>query len=70
MMRGRSTARPTPITANAGNDGSLFEEISTEEGQRVRDALRQAGGNRARAARLLGIPRTTLNDRIRKLGIA
>jgi DNA-binding NtrC family response regulator len=49
---------------------SLFDEISAEEAQRVREALKAAAGNRARAARALGIPRTTLNDRIKRLGIA
>src|SRR5262249_5685189 len=49
---------------------SIFDEISAEEAQRVRDALKQAAGNRARAARILGIPRTTLNAKIRRLGIA
>ena len=48
---------------------SVFDEISAEEAQRVMEALKSAGGNRARAARILGIPRTTLNDRIKRLGI-
>ena len=49
--------------------GSIFEEIAEAEAERIRDALRKAGGSKARAARILGIPRTTLNDRLRKLDI-
>jgi DNA-binding NtrC family response regulator len=60
---------PAERAAAAGST-SIFEEISSEEAERVRDALKQAKGNRARAARLLGLPRTTLNDRIKRLGLA
>ena len=49
--------------------GSVFAEIAHAEAEQIRDALRKAGGSKARAAQLLGIPRTTLNDRIRKLAI-
>jgi two-component system, NtrC family, response regulator HydG len=48
---------------------SVFEEIAEAEAERIKDALRKAGGSKARAARILGIPRTTLNDRLRKLDI-
>ncbi len=58
-----------PSATAAAQGRSLFEEISSEEAERVRAALKQAAGNRARAARALGIPRTTLADRIKKLGI-
>jgi DNA-binding NtrC family response regulator len=55
--------------AARGEAASVFNEIAEEEAERIRDALRKSGGSKARAAQLLGIPRTTLNDRIRKLAI-
>jgi transcriptional regulator with GAF, ATPase, and Fis domain len=53
----------------AKRSGSVFEEIAEAEAERIKDALRQAGGSRSRAARILGIPRTTLNDRLRRFDI-
>jgi DNA-binding NtrC family response regulator len=55
--------------AGAQTASSLFAEIAHAEAERIRAALRQAGGSKARAARLLGVPRTTLNDRLRKFEI-
>ena len=49
--------------------GSVFEEIAQAEAAKIKDALRTAGGSIARAARILGIPRTTLNDKLRRLDI-
>jgi DNA-binding NtrC family response regulator len=55
--------------ASAAAPGSVYEEISREEGERLRATLKTALGNKARAARMLGIARTTLNDRLRKYGV-
>jgi DNA-binding NtrC family response regulator len=53
----------------APSEPSVFAEIDKEEADRLREALRTARGSRSAAARLLNIPRTTLNNRIRRLGI-
>jgi DNA-binding NtrC family response regulator len=49
--------------------GSLDEEIEDVERKRIQEALRQTANSRADAARLLGIPRTTLINRIKRLGL-
>jgi transcriptional regulator with GAF, ATPase, and Fis domain len=59
-------AAPSRTTSS----GSVFEEIAEAEAERIKEALRKSGGSIARAARLLGIPRTTLNNRLRRLDIA
>jgi DNA-binding NtrC family response regulator len=59
----------SPAPAAAKSSGSVFEEIAQAEADRIKDALRRAGGSIARAARILSIPRTTLNDKLRRLGI-
>jgi DNA-binding NtrC family response regulator len=55
--------------APAAPPTSITEEIAQHERQKIVDALKQAAGSKARAARLLGIPRTTLNERMRKHNI-
>ncbi len=47
----------------------IYAEIAREDALRLAAALREARGSKARAARLLGIPRTTLNDRLRRLDV-
>lgn len=49
--------------------GSVLDSIARDEERRLIAALREASGSKARAARLLGIPRTTLHERLRKFGI-
>jgi DNA-binding NtrC family response regulator len=49
---------------------SLTAQLRTLEERLILDALRQSGFNRSRAARLLGIKRSTLGDRIDRLGFA
>jgi transcriptional regulator with GAF, ATPase, and Fis domain len=49
---------------------SLTETVSDIERRMILLALRQCGSNQARAAQRLGIPRTTLRDKMAKYGIA
>lgn len=55
------------------NTREIIEEIEEEafEFERVQilDALREAGGNRSKAARLMGLPRTTLLSRMKRHGL-
>jgi DNA-binding NtrC family response regulator len=53
----------------ASESESVFEKIAGDEANAIKEALKAAKGSKTKAARLLGMPRTTLNDRIKKLGI-
>jgi two-component system, NtrC family, response regulator AtoC len=58
----RLDCAPPSVTASAT---SLPEEVRRFESARIRAALLEAGGNRSRAARLLGLPRRTLGSKLR-----
>jgi DNA-binding NtrC family response regulator len=53
-----------------GSAPNLSEWVELAEGWRIVRALREARGNRAAAARALGIGRRTLYTKMEKLGIA
>ena len=61
---------PPPVsdlsTANIGQD---YRNSSSTEKQALLGALRQTRGNQTQAARLLGINRVTVWNRMRKYGI-
>jgi transcriptional regulator with PAS, ATPase and Fis domain len=48
---------------------TLEQELAQTERRRIEEALRMSRNSKADAARLLGIPRTTLINRIQRLGI-
>jgi DNA-binding NtrC family response regulator len=60
------------LTLELGENGrlSLTETVSDIERRMILLALRQCSSNQARAAQRLGIPRTTLRDKMAKYGIA
>jgi hypothetical protein len=45
----------------------LVDAVDGEEKEAIADALRAAGGNRTRAAAILGVARSTLYDKLRRL---
>jgi sigma-54 specific flagellar transcriptional regulator A len=79
MLTGSS---PDPISSTATGGGLLMAEallgkdfnlaafLGDLERTLVRQALERAGGNRSRAAEILGLNRTTLIEKIRRFGIS
>ena len=61
----RSTVVETVVAAPAG----LTDELDHLERERLSEALVRAAGNKAEAARALGIPRSTLFSKLRKYGL-
>jgi DNA-binding NtrC family response regulator len=55
--------------AEAKQNQSLSSQLGAVERQRIADALEKCGGNQSRAARLLGMPRRTLVERIASYGL-
>jgi DNA-binding NtrC family response regulator len=48
---------------------SLNDMVSSMEKQLIRKALERTGGVRSKAAQLLGLNRTTLLEKMKKMGI-
>ena len=63
---GRTASRE----ASAVTEGSLDDRLQALETQLIQSALKSAKGNKSKAAELLKIKRSTLGDRIRRLGLA
>jgi DNA-binding NtrC family response regulator len=61
---------PDAVEAPAANGDSLPERRKDAERQAVEEALKKAKGNRALAARLLGVSRRTLYNKLDSLGLA
>jgi DNA-binding NtrC family response regulator len=70
-LPGGSPLDPSPTSATPEGDGDLNLRRATDDLERryIRRALERAGGNRAEAARLLGIGRPNLYAKMRELGI-
>jgi DNA-binding NtrC family response regulator len=58
-----------PFPGPAQNDGDEDMSLEGAERRAIAAALRATAGNRLRAARLLGIARSTLGEKLRRLGI-
>ncbi|MHC5018621.1 MAG: sigma-54-dependent Fis family transcriptional regulator [Planctomycetota bacterium] len=66
-LRAAATAGPAAVSTLAGRslDQLEHEVISAA----IREALREAGGVKARAAELLGIPKSSLYNKMKKYGV-
>jgi len=65
-------ARPAtpPIPVNLRDGGLNLNRLVRElEGRLINDALKQTGGNKQAAARLLGLKRTTFSAKLRRCGV-
>jgi DNA-binding NtrC family response regulator len=61
---------PEPVLARSAADDPIPGSLPGMERQMLEDALEKAGGNKARAARALGITRRMLYTKLRKFGLA
>ena len=59
----------TPMSPAVPVSQGVFREIGNTERQQLIEALQSAGGNQSEAARMLGINRVTVWNRMRKYGI-
>ena len=68
------TSRETNGNGNGNGNGKqqfgLQEEVQRYEIELIRNALQRTRGNQRRAAKLLGVKVTTLNCKIKRLGIS
>ena len=67
-----ASARPAtpPIKVKLSDGGVNLNYLVRElEGRLINDALKQSGGNKQAAARLLGLKRTTFSAKLRRCGV-
>ena len=60
----------TSRETNGNHHFGLQEELQRYESELIRSALQRTRGNQRRAAQLLGVKVTTLNCKIKRLGIS
>jgi len=69
-VRRAGTGEPSSTSATAGTrPGNLRLALAETERQVIAEALRSAGGNKAKAARTLGIHRTSLYEKMKTHGL-
>ncbi|MCO4745083.1 MAG: sigma 54-interacting transcriptional regulator [Proteobacteria bacterium] len=68
VSKGMLQFEPTAFGAPSASQG-LTEDYQAAERQTVLQAMRDASGNKARAARILGMPRSTLTYKLKRLGL-
>jgi transcriptional regulator with GAF, ATPase, and Fis domain len=68
-LNGASQPVQKPIDADVAPASNFRSDRDRFEREQLERALADAGGNKAEAARILGIPRSTLVHRLKKLGL-
>ncbi|MFZ5894579.1 MAG: sigma-54-dependent transcriptional regulator [Myxococcota bacterium] len=68
--RQRSSGVSGPVSGNGPRGANLSEQRAESERQIISEALTRAGNNRSLAARLLGISRRTLYNKLEDLGLS
>jgi transcriptional regulator with GAF, ATPase, and Fis domain len=66
----RAGSSPSQAPIDPGDETPLDPEFEAYERSRLLDALRDAGGNKSHAARLLAMPRSTFFSKLKKHGLA
>ena len=69
MREVESLANMQEPQTNGNGNLVLQEEVQRFESELIRQALQRTHGNQRRAAKLLGVKVTTLNCKIKRLGI-
>ena len=65
----RRARMPAAVTTVVSSSVGLSDELDLLERERLSEALVRSAGNKAEAARLLGVPRSTLFSKLRKYGL-
>jgi len=60
---------PAPMRFTAARETGMSRTLAEVEAEHIRNVLANVGGNKSRAAEILGIDRKTLRDRLKRLGI-
>ena len=69
-LTAHSRPATAPITVKLSEGGVNLNSLVRElEGRLINDALKQTGGNKQAAARLLGLKRTTFSAKLRRCGV-
>jgi two-component system C4-dicarboxylate transport response regulator DctD len=55
--------------APAADTGALAARLAAYEAREIKATLERCAGNTERAAQVLGLPRRTLNDKMKRFGI-
>ena len=67
-VRGAPASSGAPAAALPAQGVDLYAVLGDLEDRLIREALERSGGNRNQAAQSLGIKRTTLVEKLRKMG--